>query len=119
MSDRTDDAPPPIDDLIARVLRFLAADPDRLTRFFNATGLTAATIRDAANAPGFADSVFDYVLADEPLLLQFAAEAEMRPEALLRARADLEGRGEATPNPKARAAAPHGPSNLARRFGEG
>ena len=115
MSDRSDDAPPAAEALIARVLQFFVADSDRLMRFFDVTGLTADTIRSAANAPGFAAPVLDYMLGDEALLQRFAAETGTQPEALLRARAGLDGRGEA---PRARASATplRGPSNLARRF---
>jgi len=115
MSDQPHDAPPAAEALIARVLQFFVMDPDRLVRFFNVTGLTADTIRTAANAPGFAASVLDYMLGDEALLQRFAAETGTQPEALQSARAGLEGRGEA---PKARASATplRSPSNLARRF---
>jgi hypothetical protein len=62
MSDQPDDAPPAAEALIAQVLQFFMADPDRLVRFFDVTGLTPDTIRTAANAPGFAASVLDYML---------------------------------------------------------
>ena len=115
MSDQPDDAPPAAEALIAQVLQFFMADPDRLVRFFDVTGLTPDTIRTAANAPSFAAAVLDYMLGDEALLQRFAAETGTQPEALQSARAGLEGRGEA---PKARASATplRSPSNLARRF---
>jgi Protein of unknown function (DUF3572) len=115
MSDRSDDAPPAAEALTARVLQFFVADPDRLMRFFDVTGLTADTIRSAANAPGFAAAVLDYMLGDEALLQRFAAETGTQPEALLRARAGLDGRGEA-PRATASVTPLRGPSNLARRF---
>src|SRR4051812_11197216 len=68
-----------------------------MARFFNVTGLTATTIRAAASAPGFTASILDYVLEDEPLLRVFAAEAEIAPGELLRARVGLESRGDAAP----------------------
>src|SRR3954471_20941485 len=40
MSDQPDDAPPAAEALIAQVLQFFMADPDRLVRFFDVTGLT-------------------------------------------------------------------------------
>src|SRR5436305_1160856 len=119
MSDRAKSAPLPIEYQIARILEFLAADPGRLVRFFNVTGLSAETIRDAADAPGFAASVLDHVLEDEPLLQQFATEAVMRPEELVRARSGLDGRGEGAPKPERAAAVPIGPSAMARRYGAG
>src|SRR5215207_1911825 len=91
--------------------------PVALARFFNVTGLTATTIRAAASAPGFTASILDYVLEDEPLLRVFAAEAEIAPGELLRARVGLESRGDAAPQEERKPAAPLGASNLARRFG--
>jgi len=107
------------EDLIARVLQFLAADPGRAARFFNVTGLTAKNIRAAASASGFAASILDYVLEDEPLLRVFAAEAEIAPSELLRVRAGMERREEVPPHQKRRSSTPLGASNLARRFGAG
>src|SRR3954453_9941163 len=78
---------------------------------------TATTIRAAASAPAFTASILDYVLEDEPLLRVFAAEAEIAPGELLRARVGLESRGDAAPQEERKPAAPLGASNLARRFG--
>ena len=111
------DPVPNQEDLVARLLQFLADDPGRMARFFNVTGLTATTIRAAASAPGFTASILDYVLEDEPLLRVFAAEAEIAPGELLRARVGLESRGDAAPQEERKPAAPLGASNLARRFG--
>jgi hypothetical protein len=111
------DPVPNQEDLVARLLQFLADDPGRMARFFNVTGLTATTIRAAASAPGFTASILDYVLEDEPLLRVFAAEAEIAPGELLRARVGLESRGNAAPQEERKPAAPLGASNLARRFG--
>jgi hypothetical protein len=111
------DPVPNQEDLVARLLQFLADDPGRMARFFNVTGLTATTIRAAASAPGFTASILDYVLEDEPLLRVFAAEAEIAPGELLRARVGLESRGDAAPQEERKPVAPLGASNLARRFG--
>src|SRR5215211_5816438 len=116
MSDRLDNAPLTMEELIARVLLFLAADPSRVARFFNVTGLTAETIRDAANTPGFADSVLHYVLGDESLMRQFTSEAEMKPKELLRLRAGLDGRAENVQKAESRAPSSLGATGLARRY---
>ena len=105
------------EDLVARLLQFLADDPGRMARFFNVTGLTATTIRAAASAPGFPASIVAYVLDDEPLLRVFAAEAEIAPGELLRMRAGLESRGKTGPQDKRKPTALLGASNVARRFG--
>lgn len=106
-----------VEELVAHILQFLAADPGRMARFFNVTGLCGDTIRDAAAGPGFSASVMDYVLEDEELVKEFAASAAIAPEELLRVRSRLERRTEVAPKEKARVAAPHGASNLARQFG--
>ena len=106
-----------IEDLEASLLAFLAADPGRMARFFNLTGLRPDRMREAASAPGFAASVLDYVLGDEPLLSLFASASGIKPEDLARVRASLErGPPEPRPDPSP-TAAPRGLSNLSRRFG--
>jgi Protein of unknown function (DUF3572) len=72
-------------------LSFLAADHERLERFLSVTGLGPHNLRGAAADPGFYGSVLDYFLADEPLLLAFAAEARLKPEEIARARQTLSG----------------------------
>ena len=75
-------------------LAFIAADSDRLSRFLNLTGLGPHNLRTAAADPAFLDSVLDYLVADETLLLAFAADAGLKPEAVARAHAALRGPGE-------------------------
>jgi len=77
---------PEAEELVARALEFFAADHGRLTRFLNLTGLTPEMIRAAAAAPGFAASVLDYPLSDEPRLLLFAEAASVPPEQIARER---------------------------------
>ena len=72
-------------------LTFLAADPERLTRFLSVTGLGPHNLRGAAADPGFCGSVLDYLLADEPLLLAFAADAGFEPGDVARAHQGLSG----------------------------
>jgi Protein of unknown function (DUF3572) len=72
-------------------LTFLAADSGRLERFLSVTGLGPGNLRAAAASPGFYGSVLGYLAADEPLLVQFAAEAGWAPEDVVRALAGLEG----------------------------
>ncbi len=75
-------------------LAFIANDSDRLSRFLNLTGLGPHNLRTAAADPAFLDSVLDYLVADETLLLAFAADAGLKPEAVARAHAALRGPGE-------------------------
>ncbi len=75
-------------------LAFIANDSDRLSRFLNLTGLGPHNLRTAAADPAFLDSVLDYLVGDETLLLAFAADAGLKPEAVARAHAALRGPGE-------------------------
>jgi hypothetical protein len=68
--------------LAASALAFVAADPERLERFLNLTGRGPHNLRDAAADPSFHGSVLEYVLADEQLLLRFASDSELEPEAI-------------------------------------
>lgn len=72
-------------------LGFIAREPERLDHFLAMTGLSAASIRDAAREPHFLAGVLDHLSANEALLLAFAAEHEVGPEAVMRARDALAG----------------------------
>ncbi|HKA81105.1 MAG TPA: DUF3572 domain-containing protein [Xanthobacteraceae bacterium] len=78
--------------LAIAALGFIAAEPDRLGRFLAVTGIGPDSIRAAAREPRFLAGVLDHVAADEQLLLAFAAEHEIDPDALMRARELLAGR---------------------------
>jgi Protein of unknown function (DUF3572) len=72
-------------------LGFLAAEPDRLSRFLSLSGLGPENLRAAAADPAFLSSVLDYLLTDEPLLLAFAADQGQAPESIAAARRVLGG----------------------------
>lgn len=74
-----------------RALAFLAADPSRLEPFLAATGLGPATLRAAAQEPGFLAGVLDHVAGNDSLLLEFAANLSLNPEIVAQARAALSG----------------------------
>ncbi len=61
-------------------LRFLAADAARLGRFLSLTGIGPAELRAHAGTAGLQSAVLDHLLADESLLLVFAAEAGVEPQ---------------------------------------
>ena len=71
--------------LAVSALTFIAADPDRLNRFLGLTGLGPENLRTAAADPAFLGSVLDYLVGDEKLLVEFAADAGLKPEAVARA----------------------------------
>ena len=72
-------------------LAFIAADPDRLSRFLGMTGLGPDNLRTAAEDPAFLGSVLDYLVADEARLVEFATDAGLKPEAVARAHGALCG----------------------------
>ncbi len=71
--------------LAISALSFLAEEPGRLSRFLDLTGLSPGTLRQAAGDPRFLASVLDYLAGDESLLLAFAANAQVMPEAIVQA----------------------------------
>ena len=87
--------PPPDPEILAlQALAFLAADEDRLTRFLGLTGITPETLRQIAHDPAGLGAVLDYLLGWEPLLLEFAGEIAVKPEAIAMARRKLPGAAE-------------------------
>ena len=70
-------------------LLFLTEDEARLTRFLSETGLSPADLGAAAARPEMLGAVLDYLLADESLLLVFAAHAAIEPGTIAPAQAAL------------------------------
>jgi hypothetical protein len=56
----------------AEALAFLAAEPERLMRFLDATGLALAELSAEAGTRRMLSAVLAHLLTDEPLLLLFA-----------------------------------------------
>ncbi|MGI9382395.1 MAG: DUF3572 domain-containing protein [Methyloligellaceae bacterium] len=56
---------------------FLAADDERMSRFFNITGFDPADIAATAREPSFLPGVLEYLLSDESLLLTYCANANL------------------------------------------
>lgn len=75
--------------LALEALAFLAGDEDRLFRFLDRTGLGPETIRQAAASPGFLAAVLDYVVTDEPLMIDLARTLAVGPERIMAAREKL------------------------------
>ena len=65
---------------------FIAGEPERLGRFLAMTGIGPDSIRAAAREPQFLLGVLDHLVAHEPLLLAFAAENSISPNAVINAR---------------------------------
>ena len=87
--------PPEAAEMLAiQALGFIAEDPERLAGFFASTGIAAEEIRAAAREPGFLAGVLEHMLADESLLIAFAAGAGIDPAEVARARNALGGQQE-------------------------
>ena len=63
-------------------LSFLAGDADRLNRFLTLTGIDPGELRDWETNTALQGAVLEHLLADESLLLVFAAEAGVGPETI-------------------------------------
>ncbi len=67
------------DALAADILAFLAADDERLGRFFALTGLDAAGLREAAATRTLTGATLAYLAEDDVLLVAFARHATLDP----------------------------------------
>ena len=63
-------------------LSFLAGDTARLGRFLSLTGVGPTDLQHARQDPEILAAVLDYLLGDEPLLLEFAANTSKPPESI-------------------------------------
>jgi hypothetical protein len=79
------------DDIALKYMVFLASDEDRLTTFCNLSGIGEAELKDRLTNPEFQGFLLDFLLQNETELLAFAAENDMKPEAIMQARAKLPG----------------------------
>ena len=80
--------------LAIQALGFIGEEPERLAGFLHSSGLAIEQIRDAAQEARFLVGVLEHMLADESLLLAFAASAGVDPAAIGQARAALASNGE-------------------------
>ncbi|MGD0632714.1 MAG: DUF3572 domain-containing protein [Beijerinckiaceae bacterium] len=80
-----------MDRLPVEVLTYLAADPARLGRFFDTTGLDVPALRQSAGTPSFDSSLLDYLGSDESLLRDFAQQHGYDPAEVDTARMILAG----------------------------
>jgi len=69
---------------------FLVGDPLRITKFLGATGMGAAALRAHAGEDTTLAAVLEYLLADESLLLVFAANGGHDPADIAPALARLQ-----------------------------
>lgn len=76
--------------LALRALVWTLGEPDRARRLLDVTGLTAADLRARASDPAVLAAALGFLEAHEPDLVACAADLEIRPEALVKARHTLE-----------------------------
>jgi Protein of unknown function (DUF3572) len=79
------------DDIALKYMSYLASDGDKLAAFCSQSGLGLVDLRDRLAEPAFQGFLLDTLLQDESELLAFAAEHNMRPEAIMQARSKLPG----------------------------
>src|SRR5471030_489251 len=77
--------------LSIQALSFIAGDTERLGRFLAVTGIGPAEIRSAAREPRFLAGILEYMVSDEKLAAEFAAEAHCAPDHLAKAYVALGG----------------------------
>jgi uncharacterized protein DUF3572 len=77
--------------LAIQALNFMAKEPARFERFLALSGLDAGSIRAAAAESGFLAGVLAHLATDEKLLVAFAADADVAPAEVDRARRTLAG----------------------------
>ena len=80
--------------LAIQALAFLAEEPERLSAFMAATGLSPDSLRESANQPHFLLGVLEHMLSDESLLVAFADSAGINPAEIARARGAMGGNWE-------------------------
>ncbi len=74
-----------------KALGFLAAEPERLQRFLDLSGLGVQAIRKNAADRAFLGGLLDYLLADQTLLLLFAESEQIPPGRIAQFRRQLPG----------------------------
>ena len=80
-------------DLAMTVLLHMAARPDLIAGFLEASGLQPQDLRQAAGNPDIALHILDYLLEDDRRVLDAAAELQVAPGELMQARTALAGPG--------------------------
>ena len=76
--------------LALEALAWLAGRPEDIGRFLNISGLEAADLRCAAGHPELLGSLLDFLLMNEPLLLDFCQDTSTTAKAMHMARHQLE-----------------------------
>jgi hypothetical protein len=78
-------------DIALNLLTFVVSDEERFERFCALSGLIESEVKERLTDPSFLGFVFDYAMQDEPMLLAFAAEHDIKPERFMALRRTLPG----------------------------
>ena len=74
-----------------KAVEYFAAHPEALAGFLSYTGTGPAELKANINNPDFLASVLDYMMIDEPTLLDFAQSLDLNPQDIVKARLLLPG----------------------------
>ena len=78
-------------DIALMYMAYLAGNDEKLGQFCNLSGMGQAQLTARLLEPDFQGFLLDFLLQDESELLAFASEHNLRPEAIMAARAKLPG----------------------------
>jgi hypothetical protein len=73
------------------LIGFIASSESHLERFQGLTGISIEDLKSRAPDPKFHIFILDYVMQDEPLILEFSAAAQISPTVLQSAHHALSG----------------------------
>lgn len=81
-------------EVAAALVIFLSGTPDDLQQFLGVSGLEAGELRTRLDDSGFQQGLFDYICANEPLLLAFCEETGRNPAQIARLSQNLANTGD-------------------------
>ena len=74
-----------------QALTFVLSRDSLLAAFTNLSGISGAEIKSQATEPAFLGAVLDFLLSREAALMDFCAEENIKPDSVLRLRAEMPG----------------------------
>lgn len=69
-----------------QAVRYMAQNPEAFGSFLVYAGVGPADLKASIQSPEFLAGVLDYLMTDEPLLLDFAKTMDLRPQDIVKAR---------------------------------
>jgi len=75
---------PTLQELSDICLNHLAQNPEQLADFMGIAGFSPDSLRRAMNTKSFALGLLDYVVQNEPLLLEISQSVSLQPETIMR-----------------------------------